>query len=142
VILRYGAFYAHHAQSTLDSINLARRRLLPVPGRGANYVSSIHVGDAASATVAALAAPGGAYNVCDDEPLPMRQYTASLTDAFGFKAGRRVPVWLFKLLAGGPATYVLSSHRVSNARFKQATGWQPRYPSAREGYAAIADALA
>jgi hypothetical protein len=30
------------------------------------------------------------------------------------------------------------SMRVSNRRFRQASGWQPRYPSAREGWLATA----
>lgn len=33
------------------------------------------------------------------------------------------------------------SFRASNAKFKAATGWSPRYPSARAGWAAIATAL-
>src|SRR5438093_5351771 len=41
IALRYGAFYAPYAKSTLDTINFARRRLLPVPGDAANYASSI-----------------------------------------------------------------------------------------------------
>ena len=142
VSLRYGAFYAPYAQSTLDTIRLARRRWLPVPGDGSNYVSSIHVDDAASAAVAALGLPAGAYNVVDDEPLRLRDYARAVADATGAKPPRRVPKWLFKLLGGGPATYILASQRVSNKKFKAATGWSPRYPSAREGYTAIAAELA
>jgi hypothetical protein len=33
------------------------------------------------------------------------------------------------------------SLRVSNGRFRAATGWTPRYPSAREGWRATAAAL-
>ena len=150
ISLRYGAFYAPYAQSTLDTIRLARRRWLPVPGDGANFVSSIHVDDAASAAVAALGVPAGAYNVVDDEPLRLRDYARAVADAIGAKPPRCVPKWLFKLLGGGPAKYILASQRVSNHKFKAAThsagsgqaGWSPRYPSAREGYAAIAAELA
>src|SRR5207245_9293770 len=53
IALRFGAFYAPYAQSTLDTIRLARRRMLPIPGRGANFTSSIHVDDGAKAAVAA-----------------------------------------------------------------------------------------
>lgn len=141
ISLRYGAFYAPYAQSTLDTIRLARRRWLPVPGDGSNYVSSIHVDDAASAVVAALAVPAGVYNVVDDEPLRMRDYGRAITDAFGFKPPRRLPRWLFRLIGGGPAKYILSSQRVSNRKFKDVSGWSPRYPSAREGYSAIAAEL-
>jgi nucleoside-diphosphate-sugar epimerase len=141
ISLRYSGFYAQYAQSTLDSIRMARRRLLPVAGDGSNYFSSIHVDDAAAAAVAALGAPAGVYNVSDDEPLRMRDYGRALTDAFGFKPPRRVPKWLLRLVGGGPVKYILSSQRVSNERFKKITGWSPKYPSAREGYQQIAAEL-
>ncbi len=138
VSLRYAGFYAPYAQSTIDTVRMAHRRLLPVAGDGSNFFSSIHVDDGASAAVAALDAPAGVYNVTDDEPLRMREYAQAITDAFGLKPPRRVPKWLFRLIGGGPARYVLSSQRVSNTRFKETTGWSPKYPSAREGWRQIA----
>ena len=142
ISLRYAAFYAPYAQSTLDTIRLARRRMFPVPGDGSNFVSSIHVDDAATAAVAALQAPAGLYNVTDDEPLRMRDYARALTDAFGLKPPRRVPKWQFGLVGGGPVKYILSSQRVANARFKEKTGWAPNYRSAREGFQQVARELA
>jgi len=142
ISLRYAGFYAPYAQSTLDTVRLARRRMFPVPGDGSNFFSSIHVDDAATAAVAALQAPAGVYNVTDDEPLRMRDYARAITDAFGLKPTRRVPKWLFRLVGGGPAKYLLSSQRVANARFKEKTGWSPKYRSAREGWKQIAAALA
>ena len=38
-------------------------------------------------------------------------------------------------------TSLTRSLRVSNARFRAATGWAPHYPSAREGWIATAEAL-
>jgi nucleoside-diphosphate-sugar epimerase len=40
------------------------------------------------------------------------------------------------LLAGANMSSVNRSLRVSNRRFREATGWAPRYPSVREGWAA------
>ena len=142
VSLRYAGFYAPYAQSTLDTLRLARRRMFPVPGDGSNFFSSIHVDDAATAAVAALQAPAGVYNVTDDEPLRMRDYARAITDAFGLKPLRHVPKWLFGLVGGGPAKYILSSQRVANARFKEKTGWAPKHRSAREGFQQVAQALA
>ena len=141
IALRYAAFYAPYAQSTLDTVRLARRRLLPLPGDGLNFVSSIHVDDAAEAAVASLNAPAGMYNVSDDEPLRMRDYTLAIADAFGLKPTRRVPEWFLRLVGGGPAKYILSSQRVCNVRFKEKTGWSPKYRSAREGWQQIAAEL-
>jgi 2-alkyl-3-oxoalkanoate reductase len=138
IALRFSGFYAPYAQSTLDTVRLARSRLLPVAGDGSNYFSSIHVDDGANAAVAALSIPAGVYNVSDDEPLRMRDYGRAISDAFGLKPPRRVPKWLLRLVGGGPAKYILSSQRVSNERFKKATGWAPKYRSAREGWQQIA----
>ena len=141
IALRYASFYAPYAQSTLDTVRLARRRIFPVPGDGSNFISSIHVDDGARAAAAALQASAGVYNVTDDEPLRMRDYARAVTDAFGLKPARRVPKWLFGLVGGGPARYLLSSQRVANARFKEKTGWAPKYRSAREGWQQIAQEL-
>jgi nucleoside-diphosphate-sugar epimerase len=142
VALRYAIFYAPYARSTLDTLDLARRRLLLVPGDGLNFVSSIHVDDAATAAVTALNAPAGIYNVTDDEPLRMRDYAQAITEALGMKRPRRVPEWLFRLVGGGPAKYILSSQRICNIRFKEKTGWAPRFRSARDGWQQIAAELA
>jgi len=141
ISLRFSGFYAPYARSTLDSVSMARRRLLPVAGDGSNYLSSIHVDDGATAAVAAVDAPAGVYNVTDDEPLRMREYGRAITHAFGLRPPRRVPKWLFRLVGGGPVKYILSSQRVSNERFKKTTGWAPKYPNAREGYQQIAAEL-
>jgi nucleoside-diphosphate-sugar epimerase len=141
IALRFAAFYASYAKSTLDTVRLARRRIFPVPGDGSNFISSIHVDDGARAAVAALQASAGVYNVTDDEPLRMRDYAQAITDAFGLKPSRRVPKWLFRLIGGGPARYLVASQRVSNARFKEKTDWAPKYRSAREGWPEIAAEL-
>ena len=125
ISLRFSGFYAPYAKSTLDTIGMARRRLFPIPGDGSNFFSSIHVDDAAVAAIAALDAPAGAYNVTDDEPLRMRDYARAITDSFGLKPPRRVPKWLFRLMGGGPAKYILSSQRVSNERFKKGPAGRP-----------------
>jgi nucleoside-diphosphate-sugar epimerase len=142
VVLRFGLFYAPYAPSTLDTVRLARWRLFPIIGGGDQYVSSIHVDDAAAAVVAALGVPAGVYNVCDDDPLPMRDYVRALTSAFGFPSPLRVPAWLARLLAGPASVVALRSQRVANTMFKAVCDWRPRHPSVREGWPTVARALA
>jgi nucleoside-diphosphate-sugar epimerase len=141
VSLRFGAFYAHYAASTKDTARLARRGMFPVARPGTNYFSSIHVDDAASAIVAALDLPTGEYNVVDDEPLTQEEYALAVTEALGVPPSRHVPEWLFRLFVGGPARYILRSQRVSNAAFKKATKWKPKYKSAREGWKQVAEEM-
>jgi nucleoside-diphosphate-sugar epimerase len=140
-ILRFGMFYAAYAASTIDSAKMARRRMLPVIGRGDNYFSNIHIDDAARAVVAALDAPGSVYNVVEDEPVTQREYADAFSEATGAPRSMRVPRWLGMLFLGGPASYILESRRVTNRKFKDATGWSPRYPNVREGFAQVAAEL-
>ena len=109
-------------------------------GSPTSYVSSIHMTDGGAAVAAALAVPTGTYNVVDNEPLTKRGYA----DALGVAAGKTV--WLripgrAALLLGNRTTSLTRSVRVSNARFRAASGWMPQYPSAREGWMATAKAL-
>jgi nucleoside-diphosphate-sugar epimerase len=115
--------------------------MFPIAGSGDNFFSSIHVDDAAKAVVAALGLPSGDYNVVDDEPLTSREYGVSVAKAIGAPKPWGIPKWLFRLVGGGPAKYLLRSQRVSNRRFKEASGWAPAYPSAREGWRQIAKSL-
>jgi nucleoside-diphosphate-sugar epimerase len=141
IVLRFGAFYAPYAPSTVDTVRLARRRLFPVTGKGDAYISSIHVDDAATAVVAALEVPAGVYNVVDDEPLRMREYVEALTQAFGFGRARHIPMWLARIALGAGAPALLRSQRVANTMFKAVTKWSPRHPSPREGWRAVAAEL-
>jgi len=141
VVLRFGTFYGAEAASTVATVGLARRRLFPVLGPGDNYMSSIHVDDAAAATVAALQAPAGIYNVVDDEPVPMRDYVAALTEAFGFKRARHLPLWLARVMFGPSVEAFTRSQRVNNTMFKAVTSWTPHHASVRQGWRAVATAM-
>jgi nucleoside-diphosphate-sugar epimerase len=141
IILRFGAFYARYAASTTDTAKLMRRRMFGVIGKGDNYFSSIHVDDAAAAAVAALNAPSGTYNVVEDNPVPQAEYAAAFAGEMHLPKPRRFPRWLGKLALGGPANYILNSTRVSNKKFKEATGWAPKYPSVHEGFREVASVL-
>jgi nucleoside-diphosphate-sugar epimerase len=103
-------------------------------------VSSIHLADAAAAVVAALHGPIGTFNVVDDEPLTKREYAEALANAAGKTMWLRGP-GRAALVFGDHLTSLTRSVRVSNARFRTATGWAPRYPSARQGWTATATAL-
>jgi len=74
VALRYGFFYGpgtYHDPLT-GSISLqVRESSYPVIGSGKGVFSFVHVEDAATATVAALEAEPGVYNIVDDAPSEM-----------------------------------------------------------------------
>jgi nucleoside-diphosphate-sugar epimerase len=141
VVLRFGWFLGPGATHSEQLFALARRHVCVQMGRPGTYVSSTHVEDGGRAVVAALAAPAGTYNAVDDEPLTKRAYADALADAAGATTWLRVP-GRAALLLGDRSTSLTRSLRVSNARLRRATGWAPRYPSAREAWAATAATLA
>jgi nucleoside-diphosphate-sugar epimerase len=140
VVLRFGWFYGPGATHSEEIFAAARRHVVIVLGPPGNYLSSIHMQDAGAALVAALAAPAGTFNVVDDEPLTKRDYAAALASAAESTTWLRGP-GRAALLLGDRLTSLTRSLRVSNRRFKAATGWAPHHSNAREGWIATARAL-
>lgn len=137
VTLRFGLFYGPGAAHSEQIMDAARHHVAFQAGRRDSYMSSIYLTDAASAVVAALTCPAGTYNVVDDEPVTKTQHTQALAAAVGVRPWITGPGRL-ALLLGDRTTSMTRSLRVSNARFRQATGWAPRHRSVREGYRAMA----
>lgn len=140
VTLRFSQFYGPTAESIDAALKYAKWRLAMTVGSPSGYQSSIHTDDAGTAVAAALDAPGGVYNVSDDEPLTRRENVDAFADAFGLARLWMMPPWLTRIVAGSSSAALARSHRIANGRFKAATGWAPAYPSAREGWQATAAA--
>ena len=115
----------------------AVRRGVGMPiGPPSGYATMIALDDAASAVVPALEAPAAVYNVTEDEPVTRAEQAAVIAAALGVSRRLRwAPRWLYSL-GGETSRHLLRSQRVSNRRFKAATGWAPAYPSVREGWPA------
>jgi nucleoside-diphosphate-sugar epimerase len=140
VALRFGQFYSADSTHTQAMVKAARRGVSMNVGGANGYAPIISCDDAASAVVAALDAPAGIYNVVDDEVMTRREADAALATAVGGSRLLRPPAAAVKA-AGEDAKVFLTSNRPTNARFKQATGWQPRYPSPREGFPPLVAAV-
>ncbi|MEJ2010338.1 MAG: NAD(P)-dependent oxidoreductase [Acidobacteriota bacterium] len=126
IVLRFGGFYGVESKMTTDVISMMSRRLLVQPGPGSHYVSSIYIPDAGTAVLASLNLAAGVYNVVDENPVTFEDYLHSLADAVRVPKPFRFPGALGKATFGNVWSYLSRSHRVSNARFKQASGWKPR----------------
>jgi nucleoside-diphosphate-sugar epimerase len=135
VVLRFAAFYGPDARHLEDLARFVRRGFAPLLGPAESFISSISHDDAASAVVAALNLPSGAYNVGDDEPLRHRHYVDALAEALNVKHPKLPPPWV-TLLAGDVGRSLARSHRLSNLKLRNTAGWAPRYRSAREGFRA------
>jgi nucleoside-diphosphate-sugar epimerase len=139
-VLRFGWFYGPGARHSEQMFAQARHHIALVLGRAEDYISSIHLADAAAAVVAALDAPEGTFNIVDDEPLTKRRYAEALARAADTTLWLRGPGRAAFLL-GDRLTSLTRSLRVSNGRFRTTTGWTPHFPSAREGWIATAKTL-
>ena len=133
-VLRYGAFYGPGA--TDDQVELVRRRQYPIVGDGRGHSSWVHLDDAASATVLAVEQKvRGVFNIVDDEPAPAREWLPYLAACAGAKPPLRIPAWLGRPLAGPTAVAMMTEGRgFSNGKAKRELGWEPRYPSWRQGF--------
>jgi nucleoside-diphosphate-sugar epimerase len=135
IVLRYGVFYGAANDGLIEPV---RKRQFPIVGEGGGISSFIHLDDAAAATVLALEHEGPAiYNIVDDEPAPVREWLPVLADALGAQPPRRFPRWLARLFAGEAVVVMATEARgASNTKAKRELGWEPRYPSWREGFRA------
>jgi nucleoside-diphosphate-sugar epimerase len=132
--LRYGGLYGPGA--TDDQVKLVRKRMFPLVGGGTGFFSWVHLDDAASATVLAVERRAqGVFNIVDDEPAPVSEWLPYLAECAGAKPPRRLPAWLARLLAGDMVVGMMTEGRAfSNAKAKRELGWEPRYPSWRQGF--------
>jgi nucleoside-diphosphate-sugar epimerase len=138
VVLRSGFWYGPGTTYAADGYTAreVRRRRFPLVGSGAGTFSFVHVDDVVGVTIAALehGAPG-AYNVCDDEPAPMREWLPAYARVLGAPAPWHVPGWLAGLFA--PGFIVAQATRLrgaDNDKAKRDLGWRPKYPSWRDGF--------
>jgi nucleoside-diphosphate-sugar epimerase len=138
IVLRYGSLYGPGTSLAQggDILETVRARRFPIVAGGSGIWSFVHVEDAASATLACVR-PGGAgvYNVVDDEPAPVSVWLPELARAIGAKPPLRLPAWLAGLVVGPVGVSMMTRVRgASNAKAKRELGWQPRFPSWREGF--------
>ena len=141
VALRYGGFYGPGTGMAADGDQLAmvRARKFPLVGDGGGIWSFAHIEDVAGATVAAIEnwTPGEVYNVCDDEPAPVREWLPALAAAAGAKPPRHVTRWVGRLMGEHLVAMMCEIRGSSNEKIKRQLGWTPAWPTWREGFPAI-----
>ncbi|GAA3135009.1 NAD-dependent epimerase/dehydratase family protein [Streptosporangium carneum] len=123
---------------------LARRRM-PVPGTGRNRLPIIHVEDAARALahVAGLSgAAGRTFVATDGTTTTLGELFDETARLLGASAPLRLPRWLAGPFAGEIAAQTLTLDTAADPSALMATGFEPRYPSFREGVPATLAAVA
>ena len=100
--------------------------------------SRTHVEDIAQVLAASIARPdpGAVYNVCDDDPAPPQDVIAHAAGLLGLPVPPAIPFDQADL-SPMAASFYAESKRVRNDRIKSDLGVRLRYPTYREGLAAL-----
>jgi nucleoside-diphosphate-sugar epimerase len=100
--------------------------------------SRTHVEDIAQVLHASILRPnpGAAYNVCDDDPAPPEDVLAHAAELLGLPPPPEVPYETAEMTPMARSFYA-ESKRVRNDRIKDELGVVLRYPTYREGLAAL-----
>jgi nucleoside-diphosphate-sugar epimerase len=129
VALRYGFFYGPNTWFNPDgaSADQVRKQETPVIGSGAGVWSWIHIDDAAEATVAALNAPAGIYNIVDDDPSPVSVWLPAFARFVGAPPPPHISEEQARQVAGEDAIYYHTRLRgASNKKAKATLSFRPR----------------
>lgn len=122
VLLRFGNLYGPGTYYARDGAVAAQVRDGELAANE-DVTSFLHIEDAAEATVQALGWPAGPVNVVDDEPASGIEWLPVYAAAIGAGIPRKVHARTDGGLRGA-----------TNAKARKDYGWQPLYPSWRDGF--------
>lgn len=133
-LFRLAGIYGPGRNQLCSILDGSARRIIK-PGQ---IFSRIHVEDIAGVLEASIARPrpGGAYNVCDDEPAPPQEVVAHAARLLKREPPPEIAFDEAQLSPMARSFYA-ELKRVSNARIKTELGYHLRYPSFREGLKAL-----
>jgi 2-alkyl-3-oxoalkanoate reductase len=129
VALRYGFFYGPRTwyYPGGSAAEMVMRQQIPIIGEGQGLSSFVHIDDAAIATVAALTAEAGVYNVVDDYPSPRSIWLPAFADFLGAPLPPHLSEAEAMATVGEDAVYYATKlSGAANAKAKRILGWKPR----------------
>ena len=122
-------------RSAFERVEGGKAHRIDLPGQ---VFSRVHVDDIVAGVVAAIesGAPQGAYNLSDN--LPTSQ-NAVIEEACRLMGVTPPPLQTIEEADLSPMArgFYAENRRVANGKAKRVLGWEPRYPTYREGLAAI-----
>ena len=133
---RLPGIYGPNGRSQIDALRAGNARRIVKPGQVFNR---IHVDDIATVLAASIASPDGSpiYNVSDDEPAPADQVVTYAAKLLGVEPPPELAIEDAEL-SPFAARFYAECKRVRNDLIKKELGVTLRYPTYREGLAAIA----
>lgn len=133
-VLRLAGIYGPGRHSLLDQLRAGAE---VINGRGEHRLNLIHRDDAVGAILACLHAPGpvagGVFNLSDGHPEPKAEVVAWLAARLG-RASPQFDTTGPSIRRGGAG---VPDRVIANGAIRRVLGWEPLYPSFREGYAAL-----
>jgi nucleoside-diphosphate-sugar epimerase len=129
VALRYGFFYGPKTWYFPGgaAANMVMQQQNPVVGKGEGVWSFVHIHDAAAATVAALTAEPGVYNLVDDDPSPQDVWLPAFARFLAAPEPPHISEKEARAIAGDDLVhYATKLSGALNAKAKRALGWKPR----------------
>ena len=120
-------------RSALERVVEGRAYRLDLPEQ---VFSRIHVDDIAAGVTAGFDAPPDAYNLADDLPASQNAVIEEACRLLGVETPPLQSLDQAGLSTQARAFYA-ENRRVANGKAKRVLRWQPRYPTYREGLAAI-----
>jgi nucleoside-diphosphate-sugar epimerase len=130
-VLRLPGIYGP-GRSALDRVREGAARRIDVPDQ---VFSRVHVDDIVQGCTGALGAAAGAYNLADDLPTSQNVVIEEACRLLG-KAPPPLQTLEEAQLSPMARAFYAENRRVANGKAKRLLGWQPRYPTYREGLAA------
>lgn len=131
-VLRLPGIYGP-GRSALDRVLEGRANRIDLPWQ---VFSRVHVDDIVQGCLRSLDGPAGAYNLADDLPASQNAVIEQACYLLGLSPP---PLQSLDQAGLSPAAraFYAENRRVSNRKAKRMLGWQPSYPSYREGLAAL-----
>lgn len=122
-------------RSALDRVKAGKARRIVKPGQ---VFSRAHVEDIAAGLhiITKRRLNRHVFHLCDDEPAPPQNVILHAANLLGLEPPKEIPFDQAELSEMGK-TFYSECKRVSNVATKLKLGWQPKYPTYREGLAAI-----
>ncbi|MBY6127252.1 SDR family oxidoreductase [Qipengyuania aquimaris] len=122
-------------RSIFERIEAGKAHRIDLPGQ---VFSRVHVDDIVAGLVAAIesGAPAGAYNLADDLPTSQNAVVEEAARLLGIDPPPLQTIEEADLSPMARGFYA-ENRRVANGKAKRILGWEPEYPTYREGLAAI-----
>lgn len=131
-VLRLPGIYGP-GRSALDRVHEGKAHRIDLADQ---VFSRVHVDDIVSAAVLALDGPAGAYNISDDQPCSQNAVIEHACALLGLPQPPLQSLDEARLSPMARAFYA-ENRRVANRKAKRVLGWNPRYPTYREGLATL-----